>query len=207
MDMSRPVADRLAEMPRDARLYFSQWMKAADTNIFTAIKDLHKAQDEGSIDRELQPAANLAMVAMNAHLAGDSLPQPKTDDEARREIEERMEQARLNGDRESYDALREALAYSETQAKAHEESRAKRTATIEKSNQALEAEKQTRYEKLLANWKDLEIQKFRRMGMKPDQAERHYQQWAQKGIEDAARKTAGVTPPPIEPDVTGHGMG
>lgn len=205
MNMSHPVADRIAEMPHDAQLYFDQLMKAADTNIFKAIKDLHKAQDDGSIDRELRPAANLAMVAMNAHLAGDSLPQPKTDDEARQEIQEKMEQARLDGDREGYDALKGALAHSEAQAQADEENRAKRTAAIEKSNQALETEKQTKYEKLLANWKDLEIQKFRRMGMKPDQAERHYQQHAQKGIEDAARKTAGVSPPPIESDVTGHG--
>ena len=193
-------------LPPDARTRYWRLQSACE-NIFTAIKDLRSSYADGSLEPELRPAANLAMVAMNAHLAGDSLPRPKTDDEARQEIRAKIEQARLKGDRESYDALREGLAYTKALAKADEQRQAKRIATLDASHQALAVEKQARHEQLLEDWKDLEIQKFRRMGMKPDEAELHYKQWSQKRIEDAARKVSGVSPPPIESGVTGHGTG
>jgi hypothetical protein len=80
-DLNTPIEDRMAQMPRPAQLYYNQIMKQADENIFTAIKDLRKNQCDGSIEPELRPAANLAMVALTAHLNGDTR-RTKTDAES-----------------------------------------------------------------------------------------------------------------------------
>jgi hypothetical protein len=52
---------------------------------------------------------------------------------------------------------------------------------------------------MLVEWKDAEIQRFRRMGMKADEAENYYKEWSEKRITGVAQKTSRHTPSnPIE---------
>jgi hypothetical protein len=105
-DMNTPVEERIAQMPHPAQLLYNEILQQADENVFVAVKNLRKSQSDGSIESELRPGANLALVALTAHLNGGELRRTKTDAEALYDIRERIEQARLKGDRESYDALR-----------------------------------------------------------------------------------------------------
>jgi hypothetical protein len=193
-DLNTPIEDRMAQMPRPAQLYYNQIMKQADEDIFTAIKDLRKSQDDGSIELELRPAANLALVTMTVRLNGDSLPRPKTNAEALADMHQRIERARLDGDQELYDSLNSGLAHAKAQAKKKEKFQRKRIAKVEASNQAFEDQKREKYETMVTESKDMEMQKIRRMGVKPDKAEAYYQEWSEKRITDVAQKTSGYTP-------------
>ena len=52
---------------------------------------------------------------------------------------------------------------------------------------------------MLANCKNMEMQKIRRMGYQADEAEDYYREWARKATEDAAQILSGYTPhTPIE---------
>jgi hypothetical protein len=45
----------------------------------------------------------------------------------------------------------------------------------------------------------MEMQKIRRMGVKPDEAEDYYREWFEKATVDAAQRASGYTPrSPIE---------
>ena len=52
---------------------------------------------------------------------------------------------------------------------------------------------------MLASFKDMEMVKIRRMGVKPDEAENYYKEWFKKATVDAAQRASGYTPSdPIE---------
>ena len=52
---------------------------------------------------------------------------------------------------------------------------------------------------VLANFKDMEMQKTRRMGYQGAEAEAYYNEWARKATVDAVQRASGYTPQtPIE---------
>ena len=55
-------------------------------------------------------------------------------------------------------------------------------------------EKQARYETLLANSKDMEMQKIRRMGYRGAEAEAYYNEWFEKATVDAVQRASGFSP-------------
>jgi hypothetical protein len=58
---------------------------------------------------------------------------------------------------------------------------------------------EVKYETMMADFKGMEMQKIRRMGMKPDEAENYYKEWSEKRITGVAVKVSGFTPSdPIE---------
>jgi len=199
-DMNTPIADRVSQMSQPAQMYYNQILKQADENIFLAIKDLRKSQADDSIEPQYRDAANLALVAMTAHLNGDSLPRPKTDAEALQDMQSRIAEAAAAGDRETYDALRAGLAHVAEKAIKADALQEERLAALESNRQAFAEEQAGRYETMLASTKDMEIQKARRMGMDSKEAEAFYAEWSEKTTELAVQRATGYTPPraPIE---------
>ena len=58
---------------------------------------------------------------------------------------------------------------------------------------------EVKYETMMADSKEMEMQKIRRMGVKPDKAEAYYAEWSEKRITGVAQRTSGYTPhTPIE---------
>jgi hypothetical protein len=211
-DVTTSIEERVAKMPRPAQIYYKQMMSQADGDILTTIKDLREGQIDGSIDLEFRPAANLAMVALTAQVHGSDQSRTKSFAESLHDMRYRIEQARLDGDQESYDALRAGLAQTEAKAKQEEARQAQHIAEMEASNEAFEAQKKTNYETMLASFKDAEMQRIRRMRIKPDEAEAYYTQWSQTAAETAAQRASGYAPDkppiPITDDEAGiHGAG
>ena len=198
--MTDNIQERIEKMPQAAQMFYNQILQQADENIFTAIKDLRKSQADGSIEPEYRDAANLAMVAMTAHLNGDSRPRPLTDSEALDDMKKRISEAAANGDRELYDRLREGLAHSVEQTLKADSLAAERITKLESNAQEFETKKASQYESMLAQTKDMEIQKARRMGMDQKEAEAFYAEWSEKATELACQRASGYTPPraPIE---------
>jgi hypothetical protein len=200
-DMDTPVADRVAQMPQASQMFYNQILQQADENIFTAIKDLRKSQADGSIEPQYRDAANLAMVAMTATLSGNDEGPHLSDSEALEDIQDRIEAARLAGDRETYDLLRASLARGQEKAEQAEALQQKRSAELEASRQGFEEEKKAKYETLSTEFKDMEIQQLRRQGMNPQEAEAHFAQFSARSIEATARSVSGYhtrEPIPLE---------
>ena len=192
-DTNISLTEKVDALNRPAKMYFDEILKSSEDNIFVAIKNLRKAQADGEVEPEFQAAANFALVAMTAHLAGDEGPRQKTDSEALADLQGRIEQARLAGDKELYDSLRAGLAHVAEKAIAADELHQKRTADLDAQNQAYETENKARYESMLKDWRDAEILNLRRGGMDLVEAENHFEKFSAKSMEDIARKTTGYT--------------
>ncbi len=191
--MNDTLTAKVETLSRPERIYFDQLLKASEDNIFVAIKDLRKDFAEGEIEPEFKEVATLALTAMTAHLNGDELPQQKTDNEAVIDLQDRIRAAAASGDRETYDRLRAGLAHVAEVAIANDERNAERIQKLEASRDAMEAETKSTYETMLKDWRDAEILKLRRGGMKADEAEAHYETWSAKPMELAARKASGYS--------------
>jgi hypothetical protein len=189
------IEEKVLNLKQPAQMYYNQILKAADENIFTAIKDLRKGFAEDSIEPEYREAATLALTAMTAHLNGESKLQPKTDSEALADMQGRIEEARLAGDQELYDSLRAGLAHSVDKAAKAEALLKKRTAAIAASQQAFAEEQASRYETMLTEAKDFEIQKYRSHGLNAAEAESHYEKYRKAELEASVQRFTAYTPP------------
>ena len=191
--MTDSLTTKVEQLSRPEKMYFDTVLKSSESNIFTAIKTLRKEIAEDSIEAQFKPAALLALTAMTAHLNGDSLPTPKTDAEALADLQGRIEQARLDGDQDTYDRLRAGLALAAEKAIAADELHQKRLADLDTQKQAYETENKARYDSMLKGWKDTEILNLRRGGMDLPEAESHYEKFSAKQMEAIARKATGYT--------------
>jgi len=189
------IEEKVLNLKQPAQMYYNQILKAADENIFTAIKDLRKGFAEDSIEPEYREAATLALVAMNSHLAGESKLQPKTDSEALDDMKSRIEEARLAGNLELYNSLRSGLAHAAEKAIKADELQAERMGAIQANQQAFETEQASRYETMLTEAKDFEIQKSRSHGLTAAEAENHYEQHRKAELEASVQRYTAYTPP------------
>ena len=194
-DVHINLVEQVDKLSRPEKMYFDTILKNSDDNIFVSIKNLRKKFAEDSIEPEYREAATLALTSMQAHLNGESIPRPKSDAEALADMQERVEQARLDGDQETFDHLREGLAHAAEKAIAADELMKKRISELVANREAFAAEKKSRYEDMLLATKDRELNGYRRQGMDSNEAESHYQQWAQKATELACQRATGYAPP------------
>ena len=137
---------------------------------------------------------------MQAHLRGESaLPPQKSDGEAMQDLLERIAQAAVDGDQETYDALSNAVAQIKAKAEAAADLREKRFAELAASQESHESQKQGTYKSMLKDWRDSELLNLRRGGMSPDEAESHYEKFSAAPMEARARQASGYDyRPPIE---------
>lgn len=192
-DQHISLTDQVAKLSHPEKLYFDTLLKGSDENIFVSIKSLRKQFADDSIEPEYREASNLALVAMESHLRGESKYQPATDAEALADLQARIETARLAGDRETYDALRAGLAHAAEKAIAADELHEKNMAKLDATHAAIAADQKATYEQLVKDWSDSEIQQLRRGGMKADEADAHFARWGATPIEDRARKISGYS--------------
>jgi hypothetical protein len=187
------LTDKVAALSHPEKLFFDTILATSEKNIFVAIKDLRKSQENNEVEPQYRAAASLALTAMTGHLNGDELPRQKTDSEALTDLQDRIRAAAASGDRETYDRLRAGLAHVSETAIANDERNAERIQKLEASRDAMEAETKSTYENMVKDWRDAEILKLRRGGMKADEAEAHYETWSAKPMELAARKASGYS--------------
>jgi hypothetical protein len=187
------LTDQVAELSRPEKIYFDTILKKSDENIFVSIKNLRKQFETGEIEPEYLTASTLALAAMESHLRGESKFQPATEAEALADMQDRIRAAAASGDRELYDSLRAGLAHVAETAIANDERNAARIQKLEASRDAMEAETKDKYETMLRDFKDSEIQNLRHGGMPADEAESHFQQWSASRLEDSARKASGYS--------------
>jgi outer membrane PBP1 activator LpoA protein len=135
------------------------------------------------------------MAKMVGHLNGDSKPRQLTPAEAQHDIRQRLEEARLAGDRKTFDALTAALAHGEKKAAQAASLLKKRNTELEATQQTFAAEKKAQYLELKQAFKDAELHRLRVGGLTGDDAEAQYNLLSASSVEEAARAGSGYSPP------------
>ena len=111
------------------------------------------------------------------------------------DVRNRIEQARLNGDQTSYDALRAGLEKTKAATKAAEARQAEHEASSVASAAAFEDEKRANYESVLAESKEMQMATVKRMGYQGKEAEKYYETWFAPAAVTAAQRISGYTVP------------
>jgi len=188
------LEERVLNLPNASQLFYNQQMAQANKNVFTAIKDLRKAFSEGAVEPEYREAANLALVAMDAHLAGEQ-PRQKTDDEAVSDLLSRIEVARAAGDRPLYDSLRAGFAHAAEKKIAADALHETRLAALEKNQQAFAQERADNYQAMLTQVRDAELLGLQNQGMSYAKAEAYYDEHKKASMEASVQRYTSYTPP------------